>query len=154
MDLQVLTSPQVRPRRELPSRCVTLRANCSASLWHGQCLLHSENPNKYSGKQHKTSFLSVSQEFSNQPFCTIPVGCTDWKGTFLKVSVQSSQAVKVLLTALSLAGWHFILPQRCKAALPGPKACPFKPPEIKGQSSKPLCLASHYKESFNLTKLT
>lgn len=95
-----------------------------------------------------------SREFSIQNFALYRFAAMTGKKIFLQVSMQCSQAVKDSANSLLRpAECHFILLQRCKAALSGPKAWALRSPEIKGQSTKPLCLASHYKESFNLTKL-
>lgn len=44
------------------------------------------------GNQHKILLLSI--RIFQPSFCTLVAQCNDWKGTFLKVSVKGSQAIK------------------------------------------------------------
>lgn len=44
------------------------------------------------GNQHKILLLSI--RVFQPSFCTLVAQCNDWKGTFLKVSVKGSQAIK------------------------------------------------------------
>lgn len=74
------------------------RANCSLALWHGQTHQIQINPNKLIiwdlQQEISTRFCSWALRVFQTSSCTVVAQCNDWEGTFLKVSVKGSKALK------------------------------------------------------------